>query len=386
MNLAGAHRVATGGYADIYQATPLLVVTPLYPILLVPVAMIGSHWRLAEGFPFHLPRPAMWLLYGPAVMATGIFVLHAARHLLTVAGVRSRLGRVQWALVPVTLFPMGVIFGHGEDLLALALVVWGVAAQIKRRPLLAAILFGLAVATKQWASLGVPLLVAASPSERRGRMLGWILGIPAALVLVPLAADWGHASKALLGARVFVTVGHHALWVTSARQTVVGTPFRLGAFLVAGAVAWRLRGDPPASALVAGYALIFTGRMLFEPAVFSYYLGPGLALLALHERLREGTVRRTMLVGTGLLLYFSLYPYPVLWWMGMWAMLSVLAASAVAEVFGLGRIGPDPGSGAVFPLTAPASWRRSFAGSRWSPRRGASRGRRGTTAPGRVRS
>jgi len=386
VNLAAARWVANGAYAHIYQATPLLVVTPLYPILLAPMAMIGSRWLQVGGFPIPSNHPAMWLLYGPVVMATGILVLHAARHLLTVAGVRSRLGRVQWALVLVTLVPVGVIFGHGEDLLALALVLWGVAAQIKRRSFPAAILFGLAVATKHWALLGVPLLVATSPRERRGRMLLWILGIPAALVLLPVAADWDHAGKALFGARAYITVGHHALWMTSPRQTVVGTPFRLGAFLVAGYLAWRLRGEPPTSTLVAGYALIFLGRMLFEPAVFSYYLGSGLALLAQHERLKEGTVRRTVLVGTALLLYFSLYPYPVLWWLGMWAMVSILAASAVAEVFGLGRFGRDFETGAAIPLTARASWRRSYAGSRWSPRTGASPGRRGTTAPARVRS
>src|SRR5213592_2589324 len=49
VNLAAARRVAAGGFASIYQATPLLVVTPLYPILLVPLAILGSYWHLAEG-------------------------------------------------------------------------------------------------------------------------------------------------------------------------------------------------------------------------------------------------------------------------------------------------------------------------------------------------
>src|SRR6266536_1528829 len=94
VNLAAARSVANGAYAHIYQATPLLVVTPLYPILLAPMAMIGSRWLQVGGFPIPSNHPAMWLLYGPVVMATGILVQHAARHLLTVAGARSRLGRV----------------------------------------------------------------------------------------------------------------------------------------------------------------------------------------------------------------------------------------------------------------------------------------------------
>jgi hypothetical protein len=386
VNLAAAHWVANGGFAYIYESTPLFVAAPIYPIFLVPVAMIGSHWLLAEGFPYSLSRPAMWLLYGPVVIATGILVLRAARHLLVVSGVRSRLGQAQWALVPITLFPIGVIYGHGEDLLALALVMWGITTHLRRRPVAAAVLFGAAIATKQWALLGLPLLAATSPRERRRQVLGVALGIPAVLLLLPLLADWSDTSKALFGARLFIRLGHRALWVTSAGQTLVATPFRLGAFIVAGLVAWRLRGDPPTSALIAGFALVFGGRILFEPAVFSYYLGPPLAFLLLHERLSEGTIRRTLLVGTLLLLYFSLQTYAALWWLGAWAMLSILVASAVADVFGLARYGRAPQPGAVIPLTARGSWPRSFGGSRWSPRTGASPARRDTTAPVRARS
>jgi hypothetical protein len=384
VNLAAAHRVAAGGFASTYQATPLLVVTPLYPILLVPLAIVGSHWHLAEGSTLH--HPAMWLLYGPVVAATGILVLQASRTLLRAAGARFRLGRTQWALVPLALFPLGVIFGHGEDVLTLAVVMWAVAAHLRRRPVAAAILFGAAIASKQWALLGVPLLLTTSPRERRWQVLSLALGIPFAFVLLPLIADWSHAGKALFGARVFLGVGHRAVWLKASGATIVGTPFRLGAFVAAGLVAWRLRGDQPASRLIAGYAVIFTSRILFEPVVFSYYLGPGLAFLVLHECLVERTVRRTMVVGTALLLYCSLYSGPVVWWLGAWAMVSILVSAAAADVFGLARFGDVPGGGVVIPFRGRASWPRSIAGSRSSPRTGASPARRGTTVPARVRS
>jgi hypothetical protein len=382
VNLAAAHRVAAGGLASIYQATPLLVITPLFPLLLVPLAILGSHWHLTEGVT--VPYPAMWLLYGPVVAATGVLVLHAAGALLRASGARFRLGRAQWALVPVTLFPMAVIFGHGEDVLALAFVLWAVNAQLRRRPVLAAILFGAAVASKQWALLGVPLLVATSPRERRAYVLGAALGIPFALVLLPLITDWSHASKALLGARVFLGVGHRAVWMTAGGDTIVGTPFRLGAFVAAGLVAWRLGGEQPAARLIAGYALVFTARILFEPVVFSYYLGPGLAFLVLHERLTDRTVRRTMVVGTGLLLYCSLDLAPLVWWLGAWAMIAILVASAAADVFGLARFAGNPEGGVVIPFRDRGSWPRSIAGSRSSPRTGASPARPGTTAPARA--
>ena len=384
VNLAAAHRVAAGGFASIYQATPLLVVTPLYPIILVPLAILGSRGHLAEGIA--LNRPAMWLLYGPVVAATGIFVLHASRSLLRAAGARFRLGRAQWALVPLALFPLGVIFGHGEDVLTLALVMWAVAAHLRRRPIAAAILFGAAIASKQWALLGMPLLLTTSPRERRWQVLSVALGIPFAFVVLPLITDWPHAGKSLLGARVFLRLGHRAVWLRASGATLVATPFRLGAFAAAGLVASRLRGDQPAARLIAGYALIFTSRILFEPVVFSYYLGPGLAFLVLHERMAERTVRRTTVVGTALLIYCSLYPGPVVWWLGAWATVSILVASAAADVFGLARFAGIPGGGVVVPFRARASWPRSIAGSRWSPRTGASPARRGTTVPARVRS
>jgi hypothetical protein len=383
VNLTAAHRVAGGGFASIYQASPLLVLVPLYPILLVPLAILGSYWHLAEGLTVR--HPAMWLLYGPIVAATGILVLHAARTLLRAAGVRFRLGRAQWALVPVTLFPVGVIFGHGEDLLALALVMWGVAVHLRRRPIGAAILFGAAIASKQWALLGLPLLVTTSPRERRGQVLGAALGIPLALVLLPLITDWPHAGKALFGARSFLGAGHRTVWMTASGATIVGTPFRLLAIVAATLVAWRLRGGQPAARLIAGFALIFTARILFEPVVFSYYFGPGLAFLVLHERLAERTVRRTWVVGTGLLIFCSWYPPPVIWWLGVWAMASILVASAAADVFGLARFAGVPGGGVV-PFRGRASWPRSIAGSRSFPRTDASPARRGTTAPARVRS
>jgi hypothetical protein len=384
VNLTAAHRVAGGGFASVYQASPLLVVVPLYPVLLVPLAMMGSHWHLAEGVTVR--HPSMWLLYGPVVAGTGILVLHAARTLLRAAGARFRLGRVEWALVPVTLFPVGVVFGHGEDLLALGLVMWGVAAHLRRRPIWAAILFGAAIASKQWAVLGLPLLVTTSPRERRGQILGVALGIPLALVLLPLVTDWSHASKALLGARSFPGAGHRAVWLRTSGATIVATPFRLGVFVAAGLVAWRLRGEQPAARLIAGYALIFTARILFEPVVFSYYLAPGLAFLVLHERLAERTVRRTMVVGTALLLCCSLYPPLVVWWLGALAMVSILVASAAADVFGLARFAGVPGGAVVIPFRDRVSWPRSIAGSRSFPRTDASPARRDTTAPARVRS
>jgi hypothetical protein len=273
----------------------------------------------------------------------------------------------------MVLFPLAVIFGHAEDVLALALVLWAVAASLRGRPIAAALLLGAGIASKQWALLGLPLLIATTPRAWRGRALAASLALPLLLVGLTLGADWHHASRALLAPRAYVHVGQAALWIHTSKATVVGTPFRIGAFLVAGLVAWRLRGTVSPRRLLAGYALVFLGRILFEPVVFSYYLSPGLAFLLLHERVTEERVRRTFLAGTALLFFFTFDIWPWVWWVTAWAMLTVLGASAVVDVFGLRR-------------GARASWPGSTSGSPRFLRRAASPERRDTTIPAPVRS
>jgi hypothetical protein len=94
----------------------------------------------------------------------------------------------------------------------------------------------------------------------------------------------------------------------------MGNPTRAGAFVVAGALAWWLRGRTEPRLLLAGFALVLLARLLFEPVVFSYYVCPALGLIALHERLAAGTYRRTFVVGTALLLFFAVHPPEPLWW------------------------------------------------------------------------
>jgi Glycosyltransferase family 87 len=76
-------------------------------------------------------------------------------------------------------------WGHPEELLAAALCVGAVLVALRDRPLLAGLLLGLAVATKQWAVLAIlPALLAA---PRRGLALAAIAGLTAAALTLPMA-------------------------------------------------------------------------------------------------------------------------------------------------------------------------------------------------------
>lgn len=79
-------------------------------------------------------------------------------------------------------------WGHPEELLAGALAIGAVVAAIERRPLLPAVLLGLALATKQWTVLAIlPVLLATD--QRRLRSLAIALGIAAVFTLPLLAGD-----------------------------------------------------------------------------------------------------------------------------------------------------------------------------------------------------
>ena len=121
------------------------------------------------------------------------------------------------------------------------------------------------------------------------------------------------AARAVFAARAYPQNGATALWVSSGTASIVGTPVRLGAAVVALLAAWRLRrvASEPGT-LMAGLGVVFLARFLFEPVVYSYYLAPGLAFLLVHERIRTGRILRTVMLGGGWLLWFQVWP--ARWW------------------------------------------------------------------------
>jgi hypothetical protein len=296
------------------------------------VIFVEQHFKLVEGFPRSVPYPSMWLVYGPYGFALCAVILHAARRISYQFGIeRGRLWP-QVAMLVLVVCPAAIVWGHYEDVLALAFVMFALYALVRGRPLPAALMLGVAVGFKQWALLGLPLLVAVSPPSERRKVLGASLALPAVLIALPLAVDWSHASAALLKTQSFPQVGHRALWVPSSVRMMAGNPSRAGTFVVALAVAWWLRERTEPRLLLAGFAVVFLARLLFEPVLFSYYLCPTLGLLALHEHLTVGSCRRTLLVGTCWLLFFAVHPPEVIWWAVALALGTLLAGPAVRDV------------------------------------------------------
>jgi hypothetical protein len=340
--LQAARFAANGALGYLYSADPYFVAGPIGAIVLIPVVLISDAMGLTDSYLFSVAHPTVWLVYGPYALGFSVVLLYAARALaqrawvveaMAARGLPPRHLWSQVAMFCLVLVPGAVVFGHYEDVLALAFVLLGIGAMMGGRFGVAALWFALAIGTKQWALLGVPILLAAAPARSRLRTLVWSLLPPGALMAFTLAVDWDHASRALLHTRSFPQVGHAALWIAhAAARTSVGSPERWGAVATAIALGWWLRGRGRPRLLVAGFAVAFLSRLVFEPVIFAYYLIPSLALLFLHERLTGRSGLRTAVGGGAILLFFPFHPNPWVWWAVTAVGLVWIAAPAVREV------------------------------------------------------
>ena len=117
---------------------------------------------------------------------------------------------------PVTL--RGLEMGHPEELLCGALAIGALLAAIDRRTVLAAVLLGLAIASKSWAVLAIgPVLLALPGHPRRLLALG-IAGAVTAVVLAPIVlagmAEGGSGSTLVAAATTTGQIFHpwHVFW------------------------------------------------------------------------------------------------------------------------------------------------------------------------------
>src|SRR6266540_5732898 len=130
-----ARFAANGALGYLYSADPFFVAGPLGPIVLIPVIMVGDALRLTDSYRYNVPHPTMWLVYGPFALGLGAVLLHAARALaqrvwvdegLASREIQPRHLRTQLAMVGLVLVPAGIVYGHFEDILALAFVLLGI--------------------------------------------------------------------------------------------------------------------------------------------------------------------------------------------------------------------------------------------------------------------
>jgi hypothetical protein len=217
-------------------------------------------------------------------------------------------------------------WGHPEEILGAVLCVGAILAAARGRGLLAGVLLGLAVATKQWAVIAVvPTLVAATGHRIRLSLVAGALAAAIALpalLLQPQAVVGTHT--AIVQAQPVVGPAN-VWWPFSTSRTAaerkagasgfaakvpawIGTlshPLIVLLGLPLGVLFWRRRERLGPYDALGLLALLMLLRCLLDPWNNDYYHAPFLLSLLAWEALgRDGRPRLTLLAGAALALTF----------------------------------------------------------------------------------
>lgn len=313
--------VAHGNFACIYPppggfhlndlANPFALAAPLYPLIAGAMAALLRIGH-AVAFPTQLQLGqncgrAFNAMYGWSAKSSAILPTIRLSYLVwpvLLAGVIlvlrvSGRGRRGWepltillvACTPPVLMCITYFF-HPQDLLAMGLILGGVASSLKKRWFLAGVLLGLAFCSQQFALLvGVPLIVILPVQARVRFAAGAVL--VTALVGVPLiVATSGRALKIVLfgSSRVggaLRSTGGTVLWETHLHGKLLFVITRVLPVLASMVFAWwvsrrlgpRLLSPIPLISLIA---TSLTLRLVFEENLFGYYfMAAAVALIML---------------------------------------------------------------------------------------------------------
>jgi RsiW-degrading membrane proteinase PrsW (M82 family) len=278
------------------------VMGPVSLLVRAPFAALGLH--VAHGSELTLYRFGVF----PCLLAGGLLAIVLFRRMR-----ERRRAALACLLIPVLvafnpLTTRALKFGHPEEILAAVLCVAAVLAATRKRPLLAGLLLGAAIATKQWALMAA-LPVALANREHLWRVLA-ATGATAALFIVPVAlgdihrfVELNHGAGIVgggvmptniwfgFGHNVPITLGPNGS-STPPREIshAIGSITHPLILLTAAALAlaWWRRGRTanPEDALLL-IALIMLARCLLDPLTNSYYHLPFLVSLAAWEGLRR---------------------------------------------------------------------------------------------------
>jgi hypothetical protein len=292
--LVAAQRLLHGQLGGLYTQPTGLVAFPGTAVILVPAVAVIDAVGLPLQMPVALdPHPGVWLVAGPYEIALSGVALFAAD------AVAERLG-VSWpkrvlltAASAVALWSVSVEWGHPEDAVAVALLLYAILALSNARVARAAWLFGAAVAVQPLVLLALPVVLVAIEPRRLAGFLARA-ATPGVLLLGAAAwANWHATVTAVTSQPNSPVINHATVWTALAPQlghgTVAAGPARVLAILVACVCAlaagrrWRTAQSARWSPRTLQEVLWWTAvalalRSVFEPVMVAYYLWPALAV------------------------------------------------------------------------------------------------------------
>jgi hypothetical protein len=375
-------RLDKGQLSQLYTNGTNLVSFPGAAVLLAPAAAVidALHYPLGPPIGTYTDTNA-WLVALPYMVIVSCSVLFAADAIARRLGV-SQPKRLLLALAGgVALWNVVPYWGHPEDCVSIALLLYGVDAAAAGRRWRAAWLVGLGLAVQPLIALAVPLLAVVSG---RRRIVGWVVRAaipPAVAVGVALAANWSGTWYQIVDQPNWPYIDRPTPWIHLAphltSQTVAAGPGRSIAVVLAvlaawpAWVAWRraerraaggdagsapvgwdqpgaplagdpLAGDPLAGAPLAGprrsalddasapwapeallavvwwVALTIALRCGFESVMVAYYIWGGIAVGILAAVTSWWRLVPASTLGVGLTAFCNV------WWHGEWSWWSVI--------------------------------------------------------------
>jgi hypothetical protein len=289
--LTAAQRLVHLHLGGLYTPPTGLVAFPGAALILVPVVALMDAAGLSLAMQtVHNPHPVSWLLAGPyeiALSATVLFATDSIAERLDVP--RSRRFLLSGAGA-IAVWSVCVRWGHPEDAVAVALLLYGIQALADDRLAWAGWLTGAAIAVQPLVLLAVPVIVVAVGRDDLRRIPGFVIraAVPAAVTLgAAAAANWHATVSAVTNQPNFPAIDHPTPWTSLAPHLsdggVAAGPGRILAvvFACGCAVAFafsRRPGEDPLTDLLWWVAVALAIRCVFESVMDAYYVWPALAV------------------------------------------------------------------------------------------------------------
>jgi hypothetical protein len=293
--LVAAQRLLHLDIRALYTTPTGLVALPGAAVVLVPIAALIDAAGLGLDVPSaHNAHPASWLAAGPYEIALSATALFAADSIAERLGA-SRPKRMLLATGGgVALWSVSVRWGHPEDAVAVALLMYGVLALADSRTVRSALLVGAAVAVQPLVLLAVPVLVVMLEPRRSAGYLARAAAPGAALLGIALAANWRATLRAVADQPNWPTIDHPTPWITLAPHmshgaVAAGPPRGIAVVLACGCALiaerrWRgaqstIEWSSVKLAEVLWWmAVALALRCVFESVMVAYYVWPVLAM------------------------------------------------------------------------------------------------------------
>jgi len=359
--LVAAERLWHGHLGRLYTEPTALVAPPGTAVILLPAAGLVMGLGLTPGPPVtQSPTPSAWWVAGPYEVALSCLALFAADALAERMGVSLGKRAVLAAGEAVALWNVSVRWGHPEDAVAVALLLYALVAVADDRPGRSGWLFGAAMAVQPLVVLALPVVLAAVGGRRATAYTLRALVPLAALLGVALAANVRATWHSVVDQPNYPLVDHPTPWIHLAphlaNDAVAAGPGRIAAIVIAGMCGLYLSRRPTIpgpwtgaelGGLVWWVALTLALRVGFESVMVAFYLWPPLAVAMVAAAPRWARLVLTSVV-TGVLTFASQAT-----WRGEWAWWVPMTLGVALAVF-LARAPASPPASLV-PRTSPGS-------------------------------